>query len=358
MEISREKLREQIRAGDFAPIYLLYGEEDYLRNLAAGTIAERAVPPDAPQEFNLADFSLNNPESFVAAIETARQLPIMSKRRVVIVRDVRISSSAAGDTLKESYLDGLERYLADPSPETILIFIADELNGTRKAAKLLKQYATAIEFTHLGESEILRRVISTAADAGAVISEPAAQHLIDLAGPDFRRVSGELDKLITAALPENKITRELIDEFVPNRREISNFELTGHLLAGDRKLALQTLNKILDDGTEPLALVGLLSYNFRRLLMLKDMVDAGSRPADAARTLKLRFSDQDTFVAAARRFDISFLRRAVKRIAEVDLAIKTSLGGGGPKGARLQLEILVCELALGGKERMATSARL
>ena len=35
----------------------------------------------------------------------------------------------------------------------------------------------------------------------------------------------------------------------------------------------------------------------------------------------------------------------IKLIADADLAIKTSQGGGGPKGARLQLEMLVCQLA-------------
>lgn len=347
MELTRESLREQIRTGDFAPVYVLYGEEDFLRNLAAETIAERALPKEVPREFNLADFSLNNHEALVSAFETARQLPMMSPRRVVIIRDVRIAATSAGDTLKEMYLDGLERYLSDPSPETILIFLADEFNATRKAAKLLKQKAAIVEFSELSEDELLRRVTSSAGEAGARISEPAARHLIDLAGPDFRRVSGELEKLITASLPEKVITRDLIDEFVPNRREISNFDLTGHLLAGDRKMSLKTLNKILNDGAEPIALVGLISYSFRRLLMLKEMIDSGRRPADAARALKLRFSDQNTFFAAARRFDTRFLRRAVQRIAEVDLAIKTSVGGGGPKGSRLQIEMLVCELAAG-----------
>jgi DNA polymerase-3 subunit delta len=352
MELSREKLREQIRTGEFAPVYLLYGEEQYLRNLAARTIAERAIPPEAPREFNEAEFSLNTPEEIIAAIETARQLPMMSPRRVVIIRDVRIAATAASDTLKESWLDGLERYLSDPSPETVLIFLADELNGTRKAAKLLKQKAAAVEFPLLGDSELVQRLISAAEESGASISETAVRHLIDLTGPDFRRLSAELEKLITAALPAKSITRELIDEFVPNRREISSFDLTGHLLNGNRQLALKTLNKILDDGAEPVALVGLISYNYRRLLMLKEMIETGWRPAEAAKSLKLRFSDQDSFIAAARRYERSFLRRAVERIAEVDLAIKTSVGGGGPKGSRLQIEMLVCELAIGEESRI------
>ncbi|MER3429734.1 MAG: DNA polymerase III subunit delta [Blastocatellia bacterium] len=352
MELSREKLREQIRTGTFAPVYLFYGEEQYLRNLAARTIAQRAIPPGAPREFNEAEFSLNTPDELIAAIETASQLPIMSPRRVVIVRDLKIAANAAGDTLKESWLEGLERYLSDPSPETVLIFLADELNGTRKTTKLLKEKAAAVEFSILSEADLLERLVSAAADAGAAISQTAARHLIELTGPDFRRLSGELEKLITAAIPEKTITHELIDEFVPNRREISSFKLTEHLLSGNRRLALRTLKKILDDGAEPVALIGLISYNYRRLVMLKEMIESGWRPAEAAKSLKLRYSDQNAFIASARRYGRDFLRRAIERIAEVDLAIKTSVGGGGPRGSRLQIELLVCELAVGDESEL------
>jgi hypothetical protein len=45
------------------------------------------------------------------------------------------------------------------------------------------------------------------------------------------------------------------------------------------------------------------------------------------------------------RSDAARIARGIQLIAAADLAIKSSLGGGGPKGARLQLEVLVCELA-------------
>jgi hypothetical protein len=51
------------------------------------------------------------------------------------------------------------------------------------------------------------------------------------------------------------------------------------------------------------------------------------------------------FLATARRTDSDELAHRIRRIADADLAIKTSLGGGGEKGARVQLEMLVCELS-------------
>jgi hypothetical protein len=66
---------------------------------------------------------------------------------------------------------------------------------------------------------------------------------------------------------------------------------------------------------------------------------------DVARMVKLRYSDQAAFLETARRADTKKLTKAINRLAEVDVAIKTSIGGGGPVGSRIQLEMLVAELA-------------
>ncbi|MEQ1646144.1 MAG: hypothetical protein ABL959_22020, partial [Pyrinomonadaceae bacterium] len=92
-------------------------------------------------------------------------------------------------------------------------------------------------------------------------------------------------------------------------------------------------------------LLGLISYNYRRLLMAKDMMDRGVPRGEVAKVAKLRYNDQEPFLASARRASLSKLKHAVTRIAATDLAIKTSIGGSGPAGARLQIELLVCELA-------------
>ena len=108
----------------------------------------------------------------------------------------------------------------------------------------------------------------------------------------------------------------------------------------------QTLQKILDDGAEPVMLIGLISYNFRRLMMVADMMSRGIDRREVARVMNLRYNDQEDFLKAARQIGDKKLARALKRIAATDLAIKTSIGGGGPSGSRMLLETLVCELAI------------
>jgi DNA polymerase III delta subunit len=76
------------------------------------------------------------------------------------------------------------------------------------------------------------------------------------------------------------------------------------------------------------------------------MMERGVDRREVASVAKLRYNDQEPFLAAARRADGRSLARAVESLAKTDVAIKNSIGGSGPVGARLQIEVLVCELAM------------
>lgn len=344
MVLSREDLRNQLKRHEIAPVYLLYGAESYLRDLAAKTITERAFAKGDFRDLNETSFSLNNEDNLRQALAAAEQLPMMSSRRVVRVTDVRISATGYRDTITEAHETALGSYLKNPSSTAVVIFVADELNGVRKMSKLLKENTTAVEFTKLTDLELANWAREKFAEQGSAIDSGAVNRLISLIGPDVRRLSNEVSKLATAALPDRAITYELIDALVANSREIDSFSFTDHLIAGRRGKAVAALRKILDDGGEPVMLLGSLSYTYRRLLMAKDMMERGRDRRDVANAVRLRYNDQEPFLTAARRTKLTSLTKAIQRLAETDLAIKTSLGGS-TSGARMQIEMLVCELA-------------
>ena len=346
MVFSREDLRNQLKRREIAPVYLLFGPETHLRDIAAKTIADLTFAEGDLRDFNETSFSLNSEDSLKRALAAAEQMPMMASRRLIRITDVRVSATGFRDTISENDEPALSAYLANPSPTAVVIFIADELNGVRKMGKFLRDKTAAVEFTRLDDRQLSEMARGKINDAGAEIDQAALTQLIALVGQDVRRLTNEINKLAAAAMPGKKITPELIAALVPNSRELTNFELTDHLVAGRRAQALSTLQKILDDGAEPLALMGLISYNYRRLLMAKDLMSRGADLREVANVAKLRYNDQEPFLAAARRADMHSLTHAIKRLADVDLAIKTSLGGSGPVAARLQIEMLVCELAL------------
>jgi DNA polymerase III subunit delta len=347
MLLSREELRSHVRHRDIAPVYVLFGSETYLRDRALKTICDHVFTEGELRDFNETEFSLNSDRGLAAALAAAEQLPMMASRRVIRVTDVRVSSTGAKDNLREDDEEALAAYLKRPAPSSVVVFVADEFDKRRKIAKLFIEQAAVIEFGELEDDELAKFAYREVEKAGSEIDTRAMRLLISLVGPDLRRLTIEVEKLSTAALPDKVISAELIESLVANSREISNFDLTDYLFAGRKKDALRVLKKILDDGSEPLALLGLISYNLRRLLMAKEAMSQGADRGEVARIVKLRYSDQETFLATARKADEKALVRAIRRLAETDLAIKTSIGGSGPQGARMQIEMLVAELCEG-----------
>ena len=343
---TRDDLRAQLQRREIAPIYVLFGPEVNLRDVAARTIANFCFGEGDLRDFNESEFSLNTDGSLQRALAAANQLPMMAARRVVRVTDVRISASGHRDTIREDHEQILLNYLNDPSPSSVLIFVADDLNGVRKMGKLLRTNTAAVEFKPLGDEQAFAWAEASFNKAKLQIDRPTLRHFTALVGNDSSRVVNEVEKLGTAALPGKTISIELIDQLVPNSRELTNFELTDKLVSRNKAESLKILRKILDDGAEPVMILGLISYNFRRLLMAKDMMEHGAQRSDVVRAMNLRPRDMEDFLASARRADARALRTAIRRIADTDLAIKTSIGGGGPAGGRLVIEMLVAELCI------------
>jgi DNA polymerase III subunit delta len=342
--LTREDLRNQLRRREIAPVYILFGPETYLRDLAARTIADFVLKEAPLRDFNENEFSLNISDNIHQALAAADQLPMMAPRRVIRITDVRISATSGRDTLKDEHEEAMTRYLSRPAESSVLIFIADDFDKRRKISKLFIDKAVAVEFKRLEEAELLQWARDKVREAGFDADEKALRQLIGLTGEDLRRLTNEIAKVSTASLPGKLISYETVDALVPNSREISNFDLMDHLIAKEKRMALTVLRKILNDGGEPLMILGLIANSFHRLLMAKSMMEQGGDRSEVGRILKIPYRKQGDFLAAARRAETAAITRIMKRLAETDLSIKTSKGGGGTIGAKLQIEVLVCEL--------------
>ncbi|MEZ5346041.1 MAG: DNA polymerase III subunit delta [Pyrinomonadaceae bacterium] len=336
---SRADLRNQLRRNKIEPVYLFFGNEVYLRTLAVNTVTDMALRGSQLRAFNESEISLVN-SGISSVIATADQIPMIDAKRVIKVTEVAVSATKSKDTIQEEDEEILRRYLENPSKETVLIFIADEIDKRRKISKLLLSKSYSVEFTQLNDVEMLSWAKDRLKDSNVTADENALRHLVMLIGNDVRKLSIELEKLATAALPGTKISDELITALAPNLREIPNFDLADQLLSRNRSAALQIMKKVLDDGAEPLMLLGLLSYNFRRLFWARELMDEGAEESQISNIVKLPWNAKREFLRTARQTDKAKFTRILKRIAETDLAIKTSVST-----PRLQLEMLVIELS-------------
>ncbi|HEV8430777.1 MAG TPA: DNA polymerase III subunit delta [Pyrinomonadaceae bacterium] len=327
--LSRTELDRSLREG-LRPLYLLLGSETYLRRVAAQTITEAALSRTLLREFNESAFSLVS-DPVQSAIAAAEQLPMMSDTRVVRIRDFA--------KLREADEDTLIRYLNNPAPTTVMIFIADELDKRKKSSKVLLDTCTVVEFAPLKDAETKAWAKTRLKELKVSADDQVLSELIRLVGTDVQTLFNELEKLASAAASSGRITLDLVDDLIGRSRELSNFELGDHLLAGNRKKALETLHRLLEDGAEPVMLVGLIAGNYHRLALGKHLLQRGGRD-EVFRNISLPPFKREAYISTLQRSTTARIARGIQLTAAADLAIKTSQAT-----PRLQLELLVCELA-------------
>lgn len=333
--LTRTELDRSLAAGRVQPLYLLVGCEGYLRDTAAVNIAAVTLSGTLLREFNESSFSLLT-DSAMAAIAAAEQLPMMSERRVVRIKDFA--------KLREADEQIIIRYLERPADSTVMIFVADDLDKRKTLTKILLASCAVVEFPAVKDAEAKAWARTRLKELKTTTDDRVLTDIIRLVGTNLQTLASELDKLAAAAVETRQITAELVDELIDRSRELSNFDLGDQLIAGDRRRALETLHRLLEDDVPPVMLVGLIASNYHRLALAKEMLKRGARD-EVNRLIYGPPAKRDAFMNTLQRSDAGKIARGIQLIAAADLALKTSLGGSGAKGARLQLEVLVCELA-------------
>ena len=312
-------VRKQIKSGNTEPLYLLLGEDDVEKSALAAEFAE--IVDEGLRAFNVERIHAGDMTSGdkladgVAELVTAvRTLPMMVPRRVVIVTQAEMllvpkrESEAATRAL-----DDLEIFLKQPEPQTTLVFVAGGIDKRSRMYKLLTKHAMVVECGAIeDQADAERWVKNRIAAAGIEIEPAAARRLAERAGPDVKRLRGEVDRLLLYAMGQPRITLDDVREVAGPAALQDDWAITNAIEAGQTADALRQLALMLEAGAPPEKILGQLGWLVRTRL-------ANLAP--------------------------QHLPAAVQGVFRTDLALKTSAGD-----PRVLLERLVAELCGGKRE--------
>jgi DNA polymerase-3 subunit delta len=327
-----EDLRREVEDGRIEPLYLFVGEEQYLKEHALRLLYDTV--DEALRMFNISEYSIGSDNgtgsktTAAMVIDAANQMPMMSARRIVVVRDF--------DKIKEDEQETVFAYLGDPAPLTTMVFQAVSPDKRRKLTMALAKTCAVVKFDLLNESRVARWAEDRLKRSGCAIEPGALRLLIGLVGTRLNRLVNELDKLAAYA-DGGAITAAAVQELVPRAREHRSWELWDAINGHDRKRALKLMERLLDD-SDALPILGSLASLYRRLLTGKELIELG---ASSEEITKATGQFSRSFFARLRGTARADLVHGLHRIAEVDDAIKNSEGT-----PRLQMQYLVAELTL------------
>ena len=316
-----------------APLYVIVGEEDLLRDRAVAAIKAAAVPSDSGMiDFNL-ELIYGDEADAAEILAKAQEAPAFAERRCIIVKGADKLSAGEGERLIE--------YLKQPVGSTTLAFVAPKLDGRTKFAQALKQTAVTVECGLPFEATLPDWIRAEAAAVGVLLDDEAIGLLKDLivslketTGGVLYLLRRELEKL-AAYVPAGTIaTAANVDAIRGGEGGASVFDLSHALAARDRVRVLRILARNLDAGEDPLRILGSLVWQYRKLWRLKH---AGSE-AEAARMFRIQPFKVREFLG---RFSEAHLAAAFRLFLETDSKLK----GGAPAAARARtLEALLLAL--------------
>lgn len=214
--ISHRDIITAIRAGQYAPIYLLMGEESYYIDRIAEYISQNILTEEE-RDFNLTNLYCTRETDVADIINSARRYPMMSKYQILIVKE-------AQNLLK---FDELQYYVENPLQSTILVICYKNgvVDGRKKVVKMIDQVGVVFESKRLKEGMLPTFIDDYLRRKQATIEERAKMMLVESIGSDLNRLASELDKLCITLPPENKhITPELIERNIGISKEFNLWE--------------------------------------------------------------------------------------------------------------------------------------
>ena len=340
----KAKLIRDLKDGTFAPLYIITGEESYLKEYYLRALKEKVVDPTFA-DFNLIEFegkSLTH-EQLSEAIDS---YPAMSEKKLIVVTDFDLFKPPAG------FSDVLPSLLGDLPEYVCLVFYYDVLEGKpdkrTKLYKILEKTACFAEFSHQEENELVAWLERRARALGCSIAPEDAAYMIFLCGNSMTNLAGEMEKA-AAHTTTGAIKKYNIDAVCSPVLDAVVFDLTDAITAGKFDRAVALVGDLIAQKNNEVMIFTTITRHIQRLYAAKLCAEARG----GEKQLMEMIGSKSPYYArqiqnAARRVPLSWLRKAASICAQTDSALK-----GSAVDRQKQVELALLTMAAALKEDKA-----
>jgi DNA polymerase-3 subunit delta len=359
--VTPEQAIAEAKADKLRPVYLVLGEERLIVDRVIAALR------DAASRGGIAGFNedkfIAGEASVYAVIGAAKMLPMMAKRRFVLVRGLDRWEKKAGEegegppptaTAKEATkgkrgkveanpLDDLADYAKEPADTTVMVLVAPKLHGQRRIVTHAKKAGHLVNCDPLSRKALPGWIEATAREKGHSIPSDVADLLAEIAGPELGYVSDALERLSLYVGPKQPITEDAVAVAVTRVRQSTVWELIDAL--GRRRLsaALSALADVYDPRDGGLRLLGAVSWSVRQMVKFDAALRDGAEPSEAAQRAGVPPFKVQEVAQVVRSVPAGTLGRWLKLMADADLALKSSR-----RPAQAVLEGMLIEMCKGG----------
>lgn len=221
---------------------------------------------------------------------------------------------------EKDFLDSGERFLK--SDDTFVIYYRDKVAKNNVLYKFLQKNADCREFLPLEGIQINLYVSKRFKEKGFEVDNNFINSFVQYNGKDLWRIENEIEKICNFRKGE-KIELSDIENLGDEQFENNIFKTIEAIARNDKKKALELIRKHIKDGAEPIYLLSMITYQFRNILIARELYDRGENSFVMQNTLKIHpFVAKKSFQLAS-KFSLSDLTKIYSKIFRVDFSIKT-----------------------------------
>lgn len=308
-----KSLLEDIKNQEFKKVYLLYGEEDYLKKQYKEKLKNALVPDGDTMNFSVFEGKKTEPR---AVIDLGETMPFFAERRVIFLEDTGFFKNQCQDL--PEYLGELPDYLC-------MVFVESEIDKRSRMYKAVKKYGRIVEFGQQDSNTIMRWVLGILNREGRKITRNDMELFLTKTGTDMGNIERELEKLLCYTMGREVITKEDIEAVCTTQISNHIFEMIRAVTEKKQKKALDLYYDLLSLKEPPMRILFLLARQFNLIMQVKELTAEGHDQNSIGKKTGLQPFVVRNYTAYARKYTTQALREAVEECVNTETKVKTGL---------------------------------
>ncbi|MCR4567537.1 MAG: DNA polymerase III subunit delta [Pseudobutyrivibrio sp.] len=323
-----KRIDEDIATGQFKNIYLLYGEEDYLKLQYKNKLLSALVNEGDDMNFSKYEDSGINVNQVIDQAET---MPFFAEHRVIL-----IENSGFGKKMPEELGD----YLSSIPDFTIFIFVEPSADKRGKLYKVAKSAGRDIEINMPNESDLAKWVGGMLKESGKQMKREAWSQFLIMTHDSMDNMARELEKLVTYVGDRGQITLEDVNAICIARVETKIFDMINAISAKDLRKTLDLYQDMLSAKEPPMRILYMIVRQFRQMKVIKELSGFGeSIPSIAKKIGSPDFAVKRTMLLA-KNFSGNEISKLLVDAADFEEQVKT-----GRLDENLSVELIIMKYA-------------
>lgn len=323
-----KSINEDMKNNQFKGVYLLYGEEAYLKRLYKNKLRAALTAPDDSMNYTYYEGKGINPNEIIDMAET---MPFMAEKRLIVIENSGFFKNKC---------DELADYFEDPSDSTCFVFVEAEVDKRSRLYKRVKERGRIAELNAQDEKSLVRWIVGSLNRENKKITQSAAALFLTKTGADMENIQRELEKLICYVGERDSINIEDVEAICTTVITNNIFEMIDAIAKKQQKKALELYYDLLTLKEPPMRILFLITRQFNLLLQVKDLARLGFNAAETAKKAGLHSFVAGKYVSQSKSFDSKWLADAVEICAGTEEAVKT-----GRINDILSVELLIVQFS-------------